>query len=282
MRPLNPSDPSRECALRILQASHLYKEFFNDFHRIMFLVTSIESDSFFKSHLNSASKSVDDRILDLRYLIQCPTRRVGQYITTFQKLLPAESAESAEYREIKSALALLTSLQHSLASSNEKKPDANVTPAKICQWLLAVNRKCADCDSPSIEYLSTTLPAILCLNCAQRHKADLPPNISLVEHISLDSVSRVTSWINHPISGDILLYASQCSNLMGHSIWEHRHPGAAKITPDSTAEERRRYIVQKYLHRAYFHPFYGHVVKIYERKGISSKKWTERFLKLEV
>ncbi|XP_053615745.1 arfGAP with SH3 domain, ANK repeat and PH domain-containing protein isoform X1 [Plodia interpunctella] len=102
------------------------------------------------------------------------------------------------------------------------------------------NQVCADCGSTNDPtWLSTNFGIIVCIECSGSHR-ELGVHISRIQSLTLDRLS--TSQ---------LLVARHMGNHMFNEIMENTLDDREKLTPESTMEERLRFIREKYVYRAY-------------------------------
>ncbi|CAB3239786.1 unnamed protein product [Arctia plantaginis] len=102
------------------------------------------------------------------------------------------------------------------------------------------NQVCADCGSTNDPtWLSTNFGIIVCIECSGSHR-ELGVHISRIQSLTLDRLS--TSQ---------LLLARHMGNQMFNEIMEHTLDERDKLTPESTMEERLRFIREKYVYRAW-------------------------------
>ncbi|XP_043925854.1 arf-GAP with Rho-GAP domain, ANK repeat and PH domain-containing protein 3 [Protopterus annectens] len=115
-------------------------------------------------------------------------------------------------------------------------------------WSNKSNRSCADCKAINPDWASINLCVVICKKCAGQHRG-LGANVSKVQSLKLDT----SIWSNEIVQLFIVL-----GNEKVNSFW------AAKLTPeevidhDSTVEQRREFIIQKYRDGTYrrSHPRY--------------------------
>lgn len=121
-------------------------------------------------------------------------------------------------------------------------------PMKLLQMLRENdqgNLWCADCGSNSkVEWVSINLGIILCIECSGIHRS-LGTHISKVRSLTLDITSFTPDIVEL-----LLLVGNRVSNM----IWEARLDSAAKPTPQSTREQRLKFITAKYVDHAFVEP----------------------------
>ncbi|XP_063395004.1 arfGAP with SH3 domain, ANK repeat and PH domain-containing protein [Cydia fagiglandana] len=102
------------------------------------------------------------------------------------------------------------------------------------------NQVCADCGSTNDPtWLSTNFGVIVCIECSGSHR-ELGVHISRIQSLTLDRLS--TSQ---------LLIARHMGNQMFNEIMENMLDERDKLTPESSMEERLRFIREKYVYRAW-------------------------------
>ncbi|CAH0767009.1 unnamed protein product [Diatraea saccharalis] len=102
------------------------------------------------------------------------------------------------------------------------------------------NQVCADCGSSNDPtWLSTNFGVIVCIECSGSHR-ELGVHISRIQSLTLDRLS--TSQ---------LLLARHMGNQMFNEVMENTLDERDKLTPESTMEERLRFIREKYVYRAW-------------------------------
>ncbi|XP_032527803.1 arfGAP with SH3 domain, ANK repeat and PH domain-containing protein isoform X1 [Danaus plexippus] len=102
------------------------------------------------------------------------------------------------------------------------------------------NQVCADCGSTNDPtWLSTNFGVIVCIECSGSHR-ELGVHISRIQSLTLDRLS--TSQ---------LLIARNMGNQTFNEVMENTLDERDKLTPESTMEERLRFIREKYVYRAW-------------------------------
>ncbi|CAH2050155.1 unnamed protein product, partial [Iphiclides podalirius] len=102
------------------------------------------------------------------------------------------------------------------------------------------NHVCADCGSSNDPtWLSTNFGIIVCIECSGSHR-ELGVHISRIQSLTLDRLS--TSQ---------LLLARHMGNQLFNEVMENTLDERDKLTPESTMEERLRFIREKYVYRAW-------------------------------
>lgn len=106
---------------------------------------------------------------------------------------------------------------------------------------LPENNLCVDCSATSPDWAVINLGVFICLQCSGVHRS-LGVQISKVRSVTLDR------WEKSHIAT-----MRQIGNATGNSIWEHHIPPyRKKPPPQASTEERRYWIVSKYVKRAFF------------------------------
>lgn len=102
------------------------------------------------------------------------------------------------------------------------------------------NQVCADCGSTNDPtWLSTNFGIIVCIECSGSHR-ELGVHISRIQSLTLDRLS--TSQ---------LLLARHMGNQMFNEVMESTLDEREKLTPESSMEERLRFIREKYVYRTF-------------------------------
>lgn len=107
------------------------------------------------------------------------------------------------------------------------------------------NKWCADCGSGSkVEWVSINLGIILCIECSGIHRS-LGTHISKVRSLTLDIRSFTVDIVEV-----LLLVGNRVSNM----VWEAKLDPSLKPGPQTTREQRLRFITAKYANREYVLP----------------------------
>ncbi|XP_066268699.1 arf-GAP with SH3 domain, ANK repeat and PH domain-containing protein 2-like isoform X5 [Branchiostoma lanceolatum] len=101
------------------------------------------------------------------------------------------------------------------------------------------NGQCCDCNAPDPTWLSTNLGVLLCIECSGVHRA-LGVHISRTQSLELDVLNTSE-----------LLLARTVGNMGFNDIMESRLDPSQKPTANSTMEERREFIQDKYVHHKF-------------------------------
>ncbi|NWX27471.1 ARAP1 protein, partial [Notiomystis cincta] len=116
-------------------------------------------------------------------------------------------------------------------------------------WTVDSNRFCADCSAPKPEWASINLCVVICKRCAGEHRA-LGPGITKVRSLKMDK----KVWTEELI--ELFL---QFGNRMANQFWAANVPPSEAISPTSSSQERRRFLIAKYREGKYrhYHPLFG-------------------------
>jgi Arf-GAP/SH3 domain/ANK repeat/PH domain-containing protein len=109
------------------------------------------------------------------------------------------------------------------------------------------NRSCADCNSETkVDWVSINIGAIICIECSGIHRS-LGTHVTKVRSLTLDPST---------FTPDVIEMLLQLGNRVTNSIWEARLEGSGqqKPTPQSSREQRLRFITAKYADRAFVRP----------------------------
>ncbi|KAG1669939.1 Centaurin-gamma-1A [Nymphon striatum] len=130
---------------------------------------------------------------------------------------------------------ILNSLQ-GIQSSKSKSKVGNAVEASSIQAIRTIlgNLHCADCDAANPDWASLNIGILICIECSGIHR-NLGSHISRVRSLGLDD------WPPEHISVMMSL-----GNSVVNSIWESNMKGRAKPTPNSSREEKQRWIRAKY------------------------------------
>ncbi|XP_035389936.1 arf-GAP with Rho-GAP domain, ANK repeat and PH domain-containing protein 1 isoform X5 [Electrophorus electricus] len=116
-------------------------------------------------------------------------------------------------------------------------------------WAEPANQKCADCGTTKPEWAAINLGVVFCKRCAGEHRS-LGPSISKVRSLKMDK----KVWTDNLIQLFLVL-----GNERANQFWAANVPPSEALSPTSSSEERRRYIIAKYREGKYrrYHPLFG-------------------------
>ncbi|XP_054721553.1 centaurin-gamma-1A-like [Uloborus diversus] len=140
---------------------------------------------------------------------------------------------------------ILTSLQgNESCKSKAGRITAAVDPASIqaIKTTISGNSHCVDCDVSNPDWASLNIGALMCIECSGIHR-NLGSHISRVRSLDLDE------WLPEHVSVMVSL-----GNTVANSIWEGNTRGRAKPTPNSSREEKERWIRAKYEFKEFLAP----------------------------
>ncbi|UMM22645.1 hypothetical protein L5515_003764 [Caenorhabditis briggsae] len=104
------------------------------------------------------------------------------------------------------------------------------------------NEKCADCGNPAAEWASINLGIVICIECSGIHR-NLGSHISKVRGLELDQ------W---PVEHLAVMQA--IGNDKANDMWEHKLANERKPVPESSRDEKERFIDRKYVQKAFLKP----------------------------
>ncbi|CAL4062724.1 unnamed protein product [Meganyctiphanes norvegica] len=135
---------------------------------------------------------------------------------------------------------ILSSLQGNESNKSKDKPENPINTQIITTIKNHVpgNLHCIDCNAPNPEWASINLGILMCIECSGIHR-NLGSHLSKVRSLYLDE------WPPGPLSVMMAL-----GNETGNSIWEAR-PGQGKPNPDSSREDKERWIRTKYENKKF-------------------------------
>ncbi|XP_067844094.1 arf-GAP with GTPase, ANK repeat and PH domain-containing protein 1 isoform X1 [Heptranchias perlo] len=138
---------------------------------------------------------------------------------------------------------ILASLQ-SCESSKNKSRLVSQNEAMALQSIRNIrgNSHCVDCEALNPDWASLNLGALMCIECSGIHR-NLGTHLSRVRSLDLDD------W---PL--ELIRVMSSIGNEMANGIWEGSAQGRTKPSPDSTREEKERWIRAKYEQKLFLAP----------------------------
>ncbi|EGT34827.1 hypothetical protein CAEBREN_28075 [Caenorhabditis brenneri] len=104
------------------------------------------------------------------------------------------------------------------------------------------NGRCADCENPAAEWASINLGIVICIECSGIHR-NLGSHISKVRGLELDQ------W---PVEHLAVMQA--IGNDKANEMWEYGLTNERKPLPESSREEKERFIDRKYVQKAFLKP----------------------------
>ncbi|XP_073407809.1 arf-GAP with GTPase, ANK repeat and PH domain-containing protein 3 isoform X2 [Dendrobates tinctorius] len=138
---------------------------------------------------------------------------------------------------------ILASLQ-SCESTKNKTRLGSQSDALAIQSIRSVrgNSLCVDCDTASPDWASLNLGALMCIECSGIHR-NLGTHLSRVRSLDLDD------W---PVELTMVMMAM--GNSLANAVWEHCTEGYTKPSPESSREEKERWIRAKYEQKLFLCP----------------------------
>eukprot|EP00211_Chloroparvula_japonica_P000387 CAMPEP_0119127316 /NCGR_PEP_ID=MMETSP1310-20130426/5912_1 /TAXON_ID=464262 /ORGANISM="Genus nov. species nov., Strain RCC2339" /LENGTH=1340 /DNA_ID=CAMNT_0007117567 /DNA_START=1 /DNA_END=4020 /DNA_ORIENTATION=+ len=268
---------------QLCAAEGLYSAYIENYGGMMHTVRALETDTFFGSILASTRDQSSLRLSgssthvpDLRALLSTPIRHITQYTFFFKTLCEVTPRDHLDYDRTVATHRIFERLHARFVACTEIRPPGSPTPEESLGYLRLVNGRCADCGSPRLTHVSSTLGLFLCEPCAHVHGAHLPDHVSMVFAVDDHALRRAACWTHHPKATDILAHLERCSNTAVNCVWEFT---VSPSRPDASTspEDRKQHIIRKYQDRAFFHPEYRFVGRILMRGGLT-RKWQTRQL----
>nr|XP_024657510.1 arf-GAP with Rho-GAP domain, ANK repeat and PH domain-containing protein 3-like [Maylandia zebra] len=108
-------------------------------------------------------------------------------------------------------------------------------------WEHPYNKVCGDCGAANPEWASVNLLLVICQHCAGHHRG-LGSNLSKVRSLRMDN----KIW-TEPLIQLFVTYGNQLAN----QVWAPAVPAAEQLRPESTDEERSKFIKDKYSRGRY-------------------------------
>ncbi|XP_039379564.1 arf-GAP with GTPase, ANK repeat and PH domain-containing protein 3 isoform X2 [Mauremys reevesii] len=96
------------------------------------------------------------------------------------------------------------------------------------------NSFCVDCDAPNPDWASLNLGSLMCIECSGIHR-NLGTHLSRVRSLDLDD------W-----PGELIMVMTAIGNALANAVWEGAVEGYQKPGPESSREEKERWIRAKY------------------------------------
>ncbi|XP_064361599.1 arf-GAP with GTPase, ANK repeat and PH domain-containing protein 3-like [Dromaius novaehollandiae] len=155
-------------------------------------------------------------------------------------------ASSSEERELW-VQAIESQILASLQGCESSKNKARLGSQSDAQAMQAVrtargNSFCVDCDAPNPDWASLNLGSLMCIECSGIHR-NLGTHLSRVRSLDLDD------W-----PGELLMVMTAIGNALANAVWEGAVEGYPKPTPESSREEKERWIRAKYEQRLFLAP----------------------------
>uniref|UniRef100_A0A6P7FRM0 Centaurin-gamma-1A isoform X1 n=2 Tax=Diabrotica virgifera virgifera TaxID=50390 RepID=A0A6P7FRM0_DIAVI len=134
---------------------------------------------------------------------------------------------------------------NSLQLNETSKAKTNPVEASTIQSIktrVPGNGLCVDCDAPNPDWASLNLGVLMCIECSGIHR-NLGSHISRVRSMDLDE------W---PPGNLAVMLA--IGNSLANSVWECQIQNRSKPNPQSSREEREKWIRAKYEHKEFLPP----------------------------
>ncbi|KAK1195335.1 AGAP3 protein, partial [Pygoscelis papua] len=138
---------------------------------------------------------------------------------------------------------ILASLQGCESSKNKARL-GNQSDAQAMQAVRTArgNSFCVDCDAPNPDWASLNLGSLMCIECSGIHR-NLGTHLSRVRSLDLDD------W-----PSELLMVMTAIGNALANAVWEGAVEGYPKPTPESSREEKERWIRAKYEQKLFLAP----------------------------
>ncbi|XP_069715193.1 arf-GAP with GTPase, ANK repeat and PH domain-containing protein 3 [Phaenicophaeus curvirostris] len=138
---------------------------------------------------------------------------------------------------------ILASLQGCESSKNKARLGSQ-SDAQAMQAVRTVrgNSFCVDCDAPNPDWASLNLGSLMCIECSGIHR-NLGTHLSRVRSLDLDD------W-----PSELLMVMTAIGNALANAVWEGAVEGYPKPTPESSREEKERWIRAKYEQKLFLAP----------------------------
>ncbi|XP_021394671.2 arf-GAP with GTPase, ANK repeat and PH domain-containing protein 3 isoform X1 [Lonchura striata] len=155
-------------------------------------------------------------------------------------------ASTSEERELW-VQAIESQILASLQGCESSKNKARLGSQGDAQAMQAVrtargNSFCVDCDAPNPDWASLNLGALMCIECSGIHR-NLGTHLSRVRSLDLDD------W-----PSELLMVMTAIGNALANAVWEGMVEGYPKPTPESSREEKERWIRAKYEQKLFLAP----------------------------
>ncbi|NXN97396.1 AGAP3 protein, partial [Rhinopomastus cyanomelas] len=138
---------------------------------------------------------------------------------------------------------ILASLQGCESSKNKARLGSQ-SDAQAIQAVRTArgNSFCVDCDAPNPDWASLNLGSLMCIECSGIHR-NLGTHLSRVRSLDLDD------W-----PSELLMVMTAIGNTLANAVWEGAVEGFPKPTPESSREEKERWIRAKYEQKLFLAP----------------------------
>ncbi|KFU89908.1 Arf-GAP with GTPase, ANK repeat and PH domain-containing protein 3, partial [Chaetura pelagica] len=155
-------------------------------------------------------------------------------------------ASTSEERELW-VQAIESQILASLQGCESSKNKARLGSQGDAQAMQAVrtargNSFCVDCDAPNPDWASLNLGSLMCIECSGIHR-NLGTHLSRVRSLDLDD------W-----PSELLMVMTAIGNALANTVWEGAVEGYPKPTPESSREEKERWIRAKYEQKLFLAP----------------------------
>ncbi|KAF0987596.1 hypothetical protein HZS_7061 [Henneguya salminicola] len=156
-------------------------------------------------------------------------------------------------------------LKQSMLDKNENPTHNEIMPDQQTVSILkdyvknvAGNNKCADCLCEEPEWFSTNIGVVVCIACSGIHR-DLGVQISRIRSLAIDNLKAWELFVCLPAS---------LGNYVINEILDPKSDTHPCLNKDSSMEERRIFIHEKYANKKYIDPIKSETLKEYSFESL--------------
>lgn len=163
-------------------------------------------------------------------------QEVQEWVTAIQKA----TADALRNSKAKLQSLARSQVDQSTSAANSKKVYVSNASERIRK--IEGNSYCADCSAPRPDWASINLGILVCIECSGIHRS-LGVHVSKVRSLTLDK------WEEQTVK-----YMESLGNTKVNRIYEGNLGEYKKPARDCSKEERKKYIVTKYVDQRFFIP----------------------------